>query len=112
MKRLARTLLSLLQPLLNYIHCGHLTNARAEGFNSKIQAIKASARGFRNFNNFRIAIFHCGSPPPLLPTVTAEEPVPHGQHMEPECFHGLPIKKVSDVEKEGGFAHGGIELLA
>ena len=63
-ERLARTLLSHLQPLLNYIHCGHLTNARAEGFNSKIQAIKASARGFRNFNNFRIAIlFHCGRLP-------------------------------------------------
>lgn len=46
MKRLARTLLSHLQPLLNYIHCGYLTNARAEGFNSKIQTIKTSARGF------------------------------------------------------------------
>ncbi len=39
----------------------HITNAVSEGLNSKIQSIKASARGFRNFQNFRIAIlFHCG----------------------------------------------------
>lgn len=38
-----------------------ITNAVAEGFNSKIQNIKSNARGFRNFNNYRIAIlFHCG----------------------------------------------------
>ncbi len=38
-----------------------LTNAVAEGINSKIQIIKASARGFRNFENYRISIlFHCG----------------------------------------------------
>ena len=32
------------------------TNAVAEGLNSKIQLIKAGARGFRNFANFRVAI--------------------------------------------------------
>ena len=38
-----------------------ITNAVAEGLNSKIQQIKAAARGFRNFDNYRIAIlFHCG----------------------------------------------------
>ncbi|MDP2210292.1 MAG: transposase [Candidatus Aquicultor sp.] len=38
-----------------------ITNAVAEGLNSKIQQIKAMARGFRNFDNYRIAIlFHCG----------------------------------------------------
>jgi len=38
-----------------------ISNAAAEGFNSKIQNIKASARGFRNFDNFRYAIlFYCG----------------------------------------------------
>jgi len=38
-----------------------ITNAAAEGFNSKIQAIKSAARGFRNFENYRISIlFHCG----------------------------------------------------
>lgn len=39
----------------------HITNAVTEGLNSKIQTIKANARGFRNFQNYRIAIlFHCG----------------------------------------------------
>lgn len=39
----------------------HITNAVSEGINSKIQSIKANARGFRNFQNYRIAIlFHCG----------------------------------------------------
>lgn len=38
-----------------------ITNAASEGLNSKIQAVKAAARGFRNFENYRIAIlFHCG----------------------------------------------------
>jgi len=38
-----------------------ITNAVAEGLNSKIQLIKSGARGFRNFDNFRVAIlFHCG----------------------------------------------------
>ncbi|MFN8790245.1 MAG: transposase, partial [Bdellovibrionales bacterium] len=31
------------------------------GFNSKIQTIKANARGYRSFSNYRIAIlFYCG----------------------------------------------------
>ncbi len=38
-----------------------ITNATAEGFNSKIQTIKSAARGFRNFENYRVSIlFHCG----------------------------------------------------
>jgi len=38
-----------------------ITNALIEGFNSKIQSIKANARGFRNFGNYKIAIlFYCG----------------------------------------------------
>jgi transposase len=38
-----------------------ITNACAEGFNSAIQLIKANARGFRNFTNYRARIlFHCG----------------------------------------------------
>ena len=38
-----------------------ITNAYAEGINSKIQHIKATARGFRNFDNYRISIlFYCG----------------------------------------------------
>ena len=38
-----------------------ITNAASEGLNSKIQTIKSNARGFRNFQNYRISIlFHCG----------------------------------------------------
>lgn len=56
----ARTLKRHLPGLLAY--CRHqITNAVAEGMNSKIQLIKANARGFRNFANYRVAIlFHCG----------------------------------------------------
>lgn len=39
----------------------HITNAISEGFNSRIQALKANARGFRNFQNYRTRIlFFCG----------------------------------------------------
>ena len=47
-----------------------ITNAISEGFNSKIQAIKSAARGFRRFANYRTRIlFHCGklSLLPVLP---------------------------------------------
>jgi len=38
-----------------------ITNAASESLNSKIQWIKYTARGFRNFENFKTAIyFHCG----------------------------------------------------
>jgi transposase len=38
-----------------------VTNAGAEGLNSRIQAIRVSARGYRNRQNFKTAIwFHCG----------------------------------------------------
>ena len=48
------------QGLLNY-SAHRITNACAEGFNSAIQLIKANARGFRNFTNYRARIlFHCG----------------------------------------------------
>ena len=46
--------------ILTYFDC-YITNAISEGFNSKIQSIKANARGFRNFENYRTAIlFFCG----------------------------------------------------
>jgi transposase len=46
--------------LINYAK-HRITNAAAEGFNSIIQTIKANARGFRNFDNYRIRIlFFCG----------------------------------------------------
>lgn len=38
-----------------------ITNAVAEGANGRIQLIKANARGYRSFPQYRIAIlFHCG----------------------------------------------------
>jgi transposase len=56
----ARTLKRHLTGLLAYTK-HRITNATAEGFNSLIQLIKSAARGFRNFNHYRVAIlFHCG----------------------------------------------------
>ena len=40
------------QGLLNFSQHG-ISNACAEGLNSAIQLIKANARGFRNFTNYR-----------------------------------------------------------
>jgi transposase len=38
-----------------------ITNAASEGLNSKIEAIKKMACGFRNVEHFKTAIyFHCG----------------------------------------------------
>ncbi len=45
--------------LTYFIH--RISNAVAEGLNSKIQTIKRAAYGFRSFENFKTAIFfHCG----------------------------------------------------
>jgi transposase len=39
-----------------------ISNGTSEGFNSRIQAIKSAARGFRIFENYRIQIlFYCGT---------------------------------------------------
>jgi len=39
----------------------HITNAVTEGRNSKLQSLRSAARGFRNFQNYRIRIlFFCG----------------------------------------------------
>jgi transposase len=59
-KRVARTLKTHLGGLLTYFK-HRITNALTEGFNSKIQALKADARGFRSFENYRTRIlFFCG----------------------------------------------------
>ncbi len=56
----AKTLKRHLEGIMAYLD-HHITNAVSEGLNSKIQSIKANARGFRNFQNYRIAIlFNCG----------------------------------------------------
>ena len=50
----------LAQILTYFTH--RITNAVSEGLNSKIQTIKKMAYGYRNRQNFKIAIyFHCGS---------------------------------------------------
>jgi transposase len=69
-KAVARTLKAHLVNLLTYFQ-HPITNAMTEGFNSKIQAIKAEARGFRRFENYRARIlFFCGRLDlrPVLPT--------------------------------------------
>jgi transposase len=59
-KKVARTLKRHLQGILNAITSG-VTNARLEGINTVIQGLKRAARGFRNRDRFRAAIyFHLG----------------------------------------------------
>jgi transposase len=56
----ARTLKRHLPGLLAFFD-HRITSAGAEGLNSRIQAIRVSARGYRNRDNFKTAIyFHCG----------------------------------------------------
>ncbi|MHB1529326.1 MAG: ISL3 family transposase [Acidiferrobacteraceae bacterium] len=56
----AKTLKRPLPGLLAYT-THRITNAAAEGMNAQIQLLKANARGYRNFAQYRIAIlFHCG----------------------------------------------------
>jgi transposase len=70
LKKVALTLKEPLRGLLNYF-THPITNALTEGFNSKIQAIKADARGFRRFENYRARIlFFCGKLD-LMPDVSA-----------------------------------------
>jgi len=59
MVRVARMLRGRLDSVLTYLKHG-VTNAVSEGLNSRIQWVKATARGFRNQQNFITAIyFHC-----------------------------------------------------
>lgn len=56
----ARMLKRRLANVLTYLKHG-VTNALSESLNAKIQWVKYTARGFRNFRNFVTAIyFHCG----------------------------------------------------
>lgn len=56
----AKLLKSRLPNILTHLKLG-ITNAMSESMNSKIQWVKYTARGFRNFKNFATAIyFHCG----------------------------------------------------
>ena len=60
MLKVARMIKKRLANVLTYFK-HHITNAISEGFNSRIQSIKANARGFRTFENYRTRIlFYCG----------------------------------------------------
>lgn len=68
-KKVAVMLKKHLSGLLSYFR-HRITNATNEGFNSRIQAIKSAARGFRSFENYRIRIlFYCGKLN-MTPTLT------------------------------------------
>jgi transposase len=60
MKKLAKSLKERIDNIVTY--CTHgITNAFAEGINSKIMSIKRRADGYRNIENFKKAIlFYCG----------------------------------------------------
>jgi transposase len=59
-KEKARMIRDHLPNILTYFK-HRISNAVAEGLNSKIQTIKANARGYRSFEGFRNSIlFYCG----------------------------------------------------
>jgi len=59
-RKVAAMLKAHLENILTYFD-SFITNGPAEGFNSKIQALKSAARGFRSFQNYRTSIlFYCG----------------------------------------------------
>jgi len=59
-KRVAKMIHDHFENIITYLK-HRITNAITEGFNGVIQTIKANARGFRNFENYRVAIlFQCG----------------------------------------------------
>lgn len=60
MIKVARTIQNHFEDIITYLK-HRITNAFAEGINSKIQQVKTVARGFRGFVNYRNAIlFYCG----------------------------------------------------
>ncbi len=60
LKKVARTIRERIDHVVSY--CKHeITNAVAEGINSKVQSIKRRVGGFRNRENYKTAIyFYCG----------------------------------------------------
>lgn len=59
-KEKARMIKAHLANILTYFKYG-ISNAVAEGLNSKIQTVKSNARGYRSFEGFRNSIlFYCG----------------------------------------------------
>jgi hypothetical protein len=61
MKKLARSLKERIDNVVTYCTYG-ITNAVAEGINSKIMSIKRRAGGYHNIENFKTAVlFYCGA---------------------------------------------------
>jgi transposase len=59
-KRVAKMIDEHFENIMTYLK-HRISNAATEGFNGVIQSIKANARGFRSFENYRVAIlFQCG----------------------------------------------------
>lgn len=68
-KKAAKTLKDHFYGIMNAVEYG-ITNALCEGLNSKIEAIKRAACGYRSKSRFRVAIlFHCGKLD-LMPRLT------------------------------------------
>lgn len=74
MKKAAKTIKNHIDNIVTFaVH--RITNALAEGINTKIEKIKRMACGFRNRNHYRTAIyFHCGGldlfpRPPIHPSL-------------------------------------------
>lgn len=67
-KKVARTLKRHLEGLLNYFE-HRITNAASESINSRIQALKANARGFREFDNYRTRILFFLGKLHMAPTI-------------------------------------------
>ena len=73
LNKVAEMLRSHLDGLLAYVR-HRVSNGIAEGLNGQIQLIKASARGFRQFDNFRVAILFFSGQVGCLPTQKPIEP--------------------------------------
>ena len=59
-KKVAEMIKKRLPNVLNYFNY-RITNAKSEGLNSKIQTVQSNSRGFRSFENLRVAVlFYCG----------------------------------------------------
>ena len=70
---MSRTIKERLQNVVRYCTYG-ITNAVAEGLNSKIMAIKRRVGGYRNKDNFKTAIFFYLWRPRPLPTIIPDGP--------------------------------------